>query len=145
MAPMMALPADALAELLATYSGEEVRKVLDVAVGHGLYGIAVARRNARAQVVALDWASVLAVAEENARAAGVAGRYRLLPGSALEVDLGRDYDLVLLINIMHLFEPAAGSWARCTARSGGAVGPRSSSSSPTETGFPRRYSGCSAS
>jgi len=81
--------------------------VLDIAAGHGLYGIAVARKNPRAHVVALDWASVLTVAEQNARAAGVAERYRLLPGSAFEVDLGRDYDLVLLTNIMHLFEPAA--------------------------------------
>src|SRR5262249_21942492 len=58
-------------------------KVLDVAAGHGLYGIAVATQNPAAEVVALDWPNVLAVACEHAEAAGVAGRYRLLPGSAL--------------------------------------------------------------
>jgi hypothetical protein len=37
----------------------------------------------------------------------LADRYRLLPGSAFDVDLGRDYDLVLLTNILHLFDPVA--------------------------------------
>jgi hypothetical protein len=57
-------------------------------------------------VTALDWASVLAVAEENARTAGVAGRFRKLPGSAFEVDWGRGYDLVLLTNFLHHFDAA---------------------------------------
>lgn len=72
--------------------------VLDIAAGHGLYGIAVAVANPSAQVVALDWPNVLAVARENASAAGVAERYHTLPGSALGVDLGGPYDLVLLVH-----------------------------------------------
>src|SRR5262249_37572464 len=57
-------------------------KVLDVAAGHGMFGIALARLNPQVQVAALDWKNVLAVAEENARAAGVAARFRTLAGSA---------------------------------------------------------------
>jgi len=105
MASMMAMPAELLARLVGSASGQPWR-VLDVAAGHGMYGIAVARQNPQAQIVALDWASVLAVAQENAQAAGVVDRYQTLPGSAFEVDFGRDFDLVLLTNFLHHFDPA---------------------------------------
>ena len=57
-----------------------------------------------AQVTALDWAAVLEVALEVAQGAGVAARYRTLPGSAFEVDWGAGYDLVLLTNFLHHFD-----------------------------------------
>lgn len=81
-------------------------KILDVAAGHGLYGITLARLNPKATVVALDWRNVLAVAQENARTAGVEARFRTLPGSAFEVAWGDGYDLVLLPNFLHHFDPA---------------------------------------
>jgi O-methyltransferase/methyltransferase family protein len=88
-----------LARLLEVGSGGRIR-VLDVAAGHGLYGIAVAAQNPQAEIVALDWPSVLAVACEHAEAAGVADRYRTIPGSVLTEDLGKGYDLVLLTNFL---------------------------------------------
>lgn len=102
MAPMMAFPSQRLAELIPT---EGKTRVLDIAAGHGLFGIAFARRNPQAEVTAIDWPAVLAVAEENARAAGVADRYQLRPGSAFEVDWGGGYDLALLTNFLHHFDP----------------------------------------
>jgi SAM-dependent methyltransferase len=81
-------------------------KVLDVAAGHGMFGIAIARANPQAEITGLDWANVLAVARENAAAAGVAGRYRTIAGSAFEVDWGTGYDLVLLPNFLHHFDVA---------------------------------------
>ena len=42
---------------------------------------------------------------ENAAAQGVANRVRRLPGSAFAVDLGSGYDLVLLTNFLHHFDP----------------------------------------
>jgi hypothetical protein len=103
MSGMAGFTAEMLASFLAA-GGPPPRKVLDVAASHGMFGIALARRHAATEVVALDWPNVLAVATENARAAGVAGRYRTLPGSAFEVDLGKDYDLVLLPNFLHHFD-----------------------------------------
>jgi ubiquinone/menaquinone biosynthesis C-methylase UbiE len=105
MAPLMALPAEALANLLAGGSAQKW-KVLDIAAGHGLYGIAVAKQNRNANVVAVDWGGVLTVAQENARAAGVADRYDILPGSAFTVNYGAGYDLVLLTNFLHHFDAA---------------------------------------
>lgn len=103
MAPVAAPTAEDIAELIGAASGGKWR-VLDIAAGHGLFGIAIARRNPEAEIVALDWANVLAVAQGNAQTAGVAGRFRTLPGSAFEVDCGSGYDLVLLTNILHHFD-----------------------------------------
>ncbi len=105
MAPLMALPAELLADLLAVEQDAKLR-VLDIAAGHGLYGIAIAKRNPNAEITAVDWANVLEVALENARAAGVGERFRTLVGSAFEVDYGDGYDVVLLVNFLHHFDPA---------------------------------------
>jgi ubiquinone/menaquinone biosynthesis C-methylase UbiE len=105
MAPMMAMPAEGIAQLLDAGAGEPW-KVLDIAAGHGVFGIALARHNPNAEIFALDWASVLAVAEENARAAGVADRHHKIPGSAFEIEFGEGYDVVLLTNFLHHFDAA---------------------------------------
>jgi SAM-dependent methyltransferase len=104
MAPMMHLPAQLLADLVEVPPGRPT-KVLDLAAGHGLFGIAFARRHPDVEVVAQDWPAVLEVAQENARAAGVADRYRTLAGSAFDVEYGTGYDLVLLTNFLHHFDP----------------------------------------
>lgn len=103
MAPLMALPAGMMADRIA---GAGPAKVLDIAAGHGVFGIAVAQKNPQAEITALDWASVLDVAQENAAKAGVSARYHLKPGSAFDVDLGSDYDLVLIPNFLHHFGKA---------------------------------------
>lgn len=104
MAPMMALPAQLLAKLVDP-SADRKLKILDIAAGHGLYGLAFAKNNPQASVVALDWANVLEVAKENARNAGVADRYSTIEGSAFDVDYGTAYDLILLTNFLHHFDP----------------------------------------
>jgi 2-polyprenyl-3-methyl-5-hydroxy-6-metoxy-1,4-benzoquinol methylase len=105
MAPMMAMPAELLAKLVNGESTEPL-KVLDVAAGHGLFGIALARLNPGARVVATDWAAVLDVARQNADAAGVGDRVTMLSGSAFDLDFGKEaYDVVLLTNILHHFDP----------------------------------------
>jgi 2-polyprenyl-3-methyl-5-hydroxy-6-metoxy-1,4-benzoquinol methylase len=103
MAPLMHLPARLLADLVGG-DVQQALRVLDVAAGHGLFGITIAERYPQSQVTALDWANVLTVATENAKAAAVAERYSLLPGSAFELDWGGPYDLVLLTNFLHHFD-----------------------------------------
>lgn len=104
MAPMMAPMAGPLSALVLKDVTGPVR-VLDVAAGHGLFGIEVAKQNPQARIVALDWAAVLEVAKTNAQKAGVADRYETLPGSAFDVDFGGPYDIVLLTNFLHHFDP----------------------------------------
>jgi 2-polyprenyl-3-methyl-5-hydroxy-6-metoxy-1,4-benzoquinol methylase len=104
MAPMMQMPAKLIAEMFA---GESKRiNVLDISASHGLYGIAFAQRNPNAKVTGLDWANVLEVAKENAHKAGVQDRYSTIAGSAFEVDLRSGYDIVLIPNFLHHFDPS---------------------------------------
>jgi O-methyltransferase domain/Dimerisation domain len=103
MAPLMALPAELLAGILTMPPGARCR-VLDIAAGHGLYGIAVAKRYAPAEVIAVDWPNVLEIAVENARAAGVDARFGTIAGNAFEVDYGGGYEFALLANFLHHFD-----------------------------------------
>ena len=103
MMPMMVPAAHGIADLLAVSSAGAM-KVLDIAAGHGVFGITIAQRNPRAEVVAVDWKPVLAVAEENARAAQVQDRYRTLPGDAFNVDFGTGSDVALITNFLHHFD-----------------------------------------
>jgi len=105
MAPMMAMPAQLLAQLVNGDSTDGLR-VLDIAASHGSFGIALATLNPHADVVALDWPKVLEVALENAERAGVANRFSIIPGNAFEVAYGRGYDVVLLPNFLHHFDAA---------------------------------------
>ncbi len=103
MGPMMRMPAQLLADFVGADPDQPLR-VLDVAAGHGLFGIAVAERYPKARITALDWPNVLAVASENAARAGISDRYQLLPGSAFDLDWGGPYDVVLLTNFLHHFD-----------------------------------------
>jgi SAM-dependent methyltransferase len=103
MAPLTIMAAQAIGKV----TGAEERepwKVLDIAAGHGMYGIMIARQNPNAEIYAVDWQKVLEVASDNANRAGVANRYHTIPGSAFEVDFGSEYDLVLLTNFLHHFD-----------------------------------------
>lgn len=103
MGPIMQMPAQLLAGLVGGDKSAPLR-VLDVAAGHGLFGITIAQHYPNARITALDWPNVLAVATENAKKLGVGDRHRTLPGSAFEVDWGGPYDLVLLTNFLHHFD-----------------------------------------
>jgi len=100
MMPMM-MP---IAQQLAAHAGQGPLKVLDIAAGHGIFGIVLAQSNPEAQVVQLDWPNVLQVARENAAKFGVQNRISYIEGSAFTQDYGSGYDLVLLTNFLHHFD-----------------------------------------
>lgn len=105
MGPMMMGPARGVAGLVPLEADRQT-KVLDISASHGTYGIAFAQKNPRTHLVALDWEPVLAITEENAKAAGIADRFSKIAGDAFTVDLGHDYDVVLVPNFLHHFNPA---------------------------------------
>jgi len=105
MGPMMVPPSQGAAQLVPLDPDRDTR-ILDISASHGVYGIAFAKANPRAHLVALDWEAVLAVAEENAAAAGLADRFSKIVGNAFTVDLGTDYDVVLVPNFLHHFNIA---------------------------------------
>jgi hypothetical protein len=99
----MAVPGVFLARLLADCLCEQAErpsKILDIAGGHGLYGIEFAKRNPSAEVFAVEWPQVLSVARANAQRAGVSDRFHAIPGDALSVDFGGGYDLAIITNFL---------------------------------------------
>jgi ubiquinone/menaquinone biosynthesis C-methylase UbiE len=111
MAPLQTGPANALAEALLSEMPElrnRPVKILDIAAGHGLFGIVLAQRLPQARVASQDFAEVLQAAQENATKLGVADRFEQLPGDAFEIDLGQGkHDLVLVTNFLHHFDREA--------------------------------------
>ncbi len=106
MGAMMFPTAQGIAGLLGPVSG----RVLDVAAGHGFFGIVLAQKNPGLTITALDWSKVLEVAKRHAARMGVTDRYSTIVGDAFTVGLGGPYDVVLLTNLLHHFDEA-----RCTA------------------------------
>jgi 2-polyprenyl-3-methyl-5-hydroxy-6-metoxy-1,4-benzoquinol methylase len=103
MAPLMFPAAEAIAASVGVPADKKL-KVLDIAAGHGIFGVTVARHFPNAEVYAVDWPNVLTVATENAEKFGVADRHHLLPGSAFEVEFGDGYDVILNTNFLHHFD-----------------------------------------
>jgi hypothetical protein len=99
----MAVPGMFFARILADCLQEPVdrpRKILDIAGGHGLYGIEFAKRNPHAEIFAVEWQPVLDVALGHAAKAGVSERFHPIPGDALSVKFGSGYDLALITNFL---------------------------------------------
>jgi hypothetical protein len=117
MAPMMGALAGPLGAIVLEGLAGPLR-VLDIAAGHGLFGIEVAKLNPEASITAVDWVAVLEVALANARKAGVEGRYQLLPRSAFDVEYGGPYDIVLLTNFgtISTLRRASGCCGKCVRR-----------------------------
>ena len=103
MMPMMVPIAQTAAGLIPLPNDRE-SKVLDIAASHGIFGISVAKRHPRAHSVGLDGKAVVEFAKQNAQRFGVADRYSTIAGDAFKVDYGRDYDAILLPNILHHFD-----------------------------------------
>jgi ubiquinone/menaquinone biosynthesis C-methylase UbiE len=101
MAPMQFMASHEIAGILG---GGGEQSILDMAAGHGLFGIAMAQKNPAARVTALDWPHVLDVATGNATKMGVADRFTAMPGDAFTLDYGGPYDVVLVTNFFHHFD-----------------------------------------
>ena len=103
MTPLIAGSADQLSKLAGLPQDRSIR-VLDIAAGHGMFGITFARHYPKAHIYAVDWKNVLELAEENAEKAGIRERFHKIPGSAFDVELGGDYDVALVTNFLHHFD-----------------------------------------
>lgn len=100
MMPMMMPAAQYMAGVV-----DAPKRVLDMAAGHGIFGIMTAVQHQSAVIDALDWPGVLAVARENAAKFGVADRWNAIEGSAFETPLTKQYDAIYVTNFFHHFDP----------------------------------------
>jgi len=99
--PMSYPSAQVLAEHLALdKSGAPVR-VLDLAAGSGVWGIALAQSSERVAVTAVDWVNVLPATRETVARFGLTDRYAFVAGDLLSADFGRSHNVATLGHILH--------------------------------------------
>jgi ubiquinone/menaquinone biosynthesis C-methylase UbiE len=95
-------PARRTAELLGAGNSQRGLRVIDVACGSGVWGIAVAEADKDARVTAQDFPALLDITRTYVKNHGVERRYEFLPGDLKQVDFGEDrFDIALLGNIVH--------------------------------------------
>lgn len=76
-------------------------RVLDLAAGSGVWGIALAQQSPLVRVTAVDWPVVLETTKRVAAKHGVADCLSTIPGDLLEVDFGSGYNVAILGHILH--------------------------------------------
>ncbi len=95
-------PARRAAQALGAGGTRHGLRVLDVACGSGVWGIAVAEADRTAAVTLHDFPGVLEHARQYVQRHGIAERCNYLAGDLKAVDFGTDrYDVALLGNIVH--------------------------------------------
>ena len=99
--PMSYPPAQKLAEHLKLSKGENEIRVLDLAAGSGIWGIALTQKSPRVQVTAVDWAGMIPTTKRITQKFGVADRFDYLEGDILEANFGSGYDIATLGHILH--------------------------------------------
>ena len=78
----------------------EVR-VLDLAAGSGVWGIALTQKSPRVRVTALDWAGMIPTTKRVTEKFGVRDRFDFIEGDLLQANFGNGYDLATLGHILH--------------------------------------------
>src|SRR5260370_26920388 len=93
MAPMAAPMAGVLSQIVnADAPTSKPVRVLDIAAGHGAYGIKIAKNNPDVPVAAIDWPAVLGAAEENDQNVDGGGRFLTFSGRSVWRELFEEYD-----------------------------------------------------
>ena len=103
--PMSYPAAQALGRHLAprqvlTGSGAPVR-VLDLAAGSGVWGIALAQSSDQVTVTAVDWSGVMPATRATVARFGLTGRFQFIEGDLLSADFGTGHTVATLGHIVH--------------------------------------------
>jgi len=80
-----------------------VRRILDLGGGSGIYSIAFAQANPEVKCEILDLPEVVPLTTEYVSRAGVQSQVSIRAGNMLADDLGSGYDLIMLNAICHMF------------------------------------------
>jgi len=76
-------------------------RVLDLAAGSGVWGIAVAQSSPRVQVTAVDWPEVIDVTKKTVDRFGFTSRFSFVIGDLRDAAFGSGYQLATLGHILH--------------------------------------------
>jgi ubiquinone/menaquinone biosynthesis C-methylase UbiE len=99
--PMSYPPAQKLGDHLKLTKTKNEIRVLDLAAGSGIWGIALAQKSPRVRVTAVDWAGMIPTTKRITQEFGVGDRFRYFEGDILEASFGSGYDIATLGHILH--------------------------------------------
>src|SRR5213080_3511893 len=99
--PMSYGSAQALADHLKIADAPNPVRVLDLAAGSGIWGIALCQKSPQVEVTAVDWAGMIPTTKRITQKFGVADRFDYLEGDILEANFGSGYDIATLGHILH--------------------------------------------
>jgi 3-hydroxy-5-methyl-1-naphthoate 3-O-methyltransferase len=99
--PVSYRAAQVLGEHLGISKATAPVKVLDLAAGSGVWGIALAHQSPHVRIHAVDWPRVLQVTKAIAQRQGVGARLETTAGDLLEADFGTGHQVATLGHIIH--------------------------------------------
>src|SRR4029077_5380999 len=99
--PMSYGSAQEAAEHLKLADATNQVRVLDLASGSGIWGIALAQKSPRVQITAVDWAGMIPTTKRITQKFGVGDRFKFIGGDLLNADFGDGYDVATLGHILH--------------------------------------------
>ncbi|HEY2040514.1 MAG TPA: methyltransferase [Edaphobacter sp.] len=99
--PLSYPAATVLAQHLALEKREKTVKVLDLAAGSGVWGIALAQSAKNVSVTAVDWVGVLPATQSSVERFGLTERFSFVAGDLNTADFGTGYDIATLGHILH--------------------------------------------
>lgn len=91
----------AAAQALAIELHVSQDKVLDLAAGSGVWGIALAQASQGVRVTAVDWPNVLPITERTVARFNLSDRFTFIPGDLHSADFGSAYTVATLGHILH--------------------------------------------
>jgi hypothetical protein len=99
--PMSYPSAQVLGQALGLPKADGPVRVLDLAAGSGVWGIALAQSSAHVTVTAVDWPEVLPVTRATVERFGLSGRFSFVEGDLLSADFGAEHTVATLGHILH--------------------------------------------
>jgi O-methyltransferase domain/Dimerisation domain len=82
-------------------NGGAAARVLDLAAGSGVWGIAMAQGSEQVRVTAVDWPEVIPVTRKTVERFGLADRFSFVAGDLMQADFGSGHTVATLGHILH--------------------------------------------
>jgi SAM-dependent methyltransferase len=99
--PMSYPSAQKLGDHLKISKAKDPVRVLDVAAGSGIWGIALTQKSPQVRVTAVDWPGMIPTTKRITEKFDVRDRFDFIEGDLLEANFGSGYGLATLGHILH--------------------------------------------